>query len=400
MRMAFASFGGAVIALLCVAALVAAAAGVDSQPLAVQGASLTQRGQQLVWQLQMSQPFSPGALAGDRRTLCLLVERAGRGAVTGQLCLAGPGKGRHEPRLVYASVIDGVSAHARAIPATITRSSSRDLTASFLPSGIGSPYKPLSWQVLSTLGPPACTARATGISPAGACQVRLPARPALLKLHTPKLVGCIATGTKWVFNGPTNVRDIALTFDDGPWVQTPQFLDVLERYHVPATFFQIGEWISVYGQHDRLEQRMLRDGDIIGDHTWTHPDYIGTGPYERMQVVRAADAIRAATGFYPCLFRAPYGDTSLPQLAQIRSLGMTTIQWDIDPRDWALPGVQAIEDNVLANARNGGIVEMHDGGGPRQETIDALPTIITTLRKRGYRFVTITQLLGYRLIYK
>ena len=79
---------------------------------------------------------------------------------------------------------------------------------------------------------------------------------------------------------------------------------------------------------------------------------------------------------------------------------MATIQWDIDPRDRALPGVAAIEDDVLTNARNGGIVEMHDGGGPRQETIDALPTIITTLRKRGYRFVTITQMLGYRLIYK
>ena len=145
---------------------------------------------------------------------------------------------------------------------------------------------------------------------------------------------------------------------------------------------------------------MLRDGDMIGDHTWTHPNYTGTGPYERVQVVRAADAIRAATGFYPCLFRAPYGNASPAQLAQIRSLGMTTIQWDIDPRDWALPGVAAIEDDVLTNARNGGIVEMHNGGGPRQETIDALPTIITTLRKRGYRFVTITQMLGYRLIYK
>ena len=139
---------------------------------------------------------------------------------------------------------------------------------------------------------------------------------------------------------------------------------MLERYHVPATFFQIGEWISVYGQHDRLEQRNAGDGDMIGDHTWTHPNYTGTGPYERVQVVRAADAIRAATGFYPCLFRAPYGNTSPAQLAQIRSLGMTTIQWDIDPRDWALPGVAAIEDDVLTNARNGGIVEMHDGGGP------------------------------------
>ena len=243
---------------------------------------------------------------------------------------------------------NGVRGRTRAIEAIISRGSNRDLTASFLPSEIGATYKPLRWQVLSALGPPACTAPATGIPPAGACQVLFPVRPALVKLHTPKLVGCVAAGSKWVFNGPADARDIALTFDDGPWVQTPQFLDVLERYHVPATFFQIGEWISVYGQHDRLEQRMLRDGDMIGDHTWTHPNYTGAGPYERMQVVRAADAIRAATGFYPCLFRAPFGNTSPAQLAQVRSLGMTTIQWDIDPRDWALPGVDAIEDNVLS----------------------------------------------------
>jgi peptidoglycan/xylan/chitin deacetylase (PgdA/CDA1 family) len=400
MRMGFARSAAGVMALLFGVANVAGATGVGSQPLAVQGASLTQNGEQLIWQLQMSEPFSPGALARDRRALCLLVERADNGAVTGQLCLVGPRKGQRAPQVRYASVINGVSGQARAIDATITRDSNRDLTASFLPSGVGAAYKPLRWQVLSTLGPPACTTSGTGIPPAGACRVLFPARPALLKLHTPKLVGCVATGSKWVFNGPANARDIALTFDDGPWVQTPQFLDVLERYHVPATFFQIGEWISVYGQDDRLERRMLRDGDMIGDHTWTHPNYTGTGPYERMQVVRAADAIRAATGFYPCLFRAPYGNTSPAQLAQIRSLGMTTIQWDIDPRDWALPGVAAIEDDVLTNARNGGIVEMHDGGGPRQETIDALPTIITTLRKRGYRFVTITQMLGYRLIYK
>ena len=400
MRIGFASSTAAVMALLFAVAHVAGATGVGGHPLPVQSTSLTQNGQQLVWQLQMSQPFSPGALARDRRTLCLLVERAEGGAVIGQLCLAGPREGQRVPQVLYASVVNGVSGRARAIDATITRGSNRDLTASFVPPGIGSTYKPLRWQVLSTLAPPACTAPGTGIPPASACQFLFPARPALLELHTPKLVGCVAAGSKWVFNGPADVHDIALTFDDGPWVQTPQFLDVLERYHVPATFFQIGEWISVYGQHDRLERRMLRDGDMIGDHTWTHPDYTGTGPYERMQVVRAADAIRAVTGFYPCLFRAPYGNTSPAQLAQIRSLGMTTIQWDIDPRDWALPGVAAIEDNVLTNARNGGIVEMHDGGGPRQETIDALPTIITTLRKRGYRFVTMTQMLGYRLLYK
>jgi peptidoglycan/xylan/chitin deacetylase (PgdA/CDA1 family) len=197
------------------------------------------------------------------------------------------------------------------------------------------------------------------------------------------------------------VHDIALTFDDGPWQLTPQLLTLLEHEHVPATFFQIGEWISVYGQHDALERRMLRDGDMIGDHTWTHPDMVGLGTAaQTSQIVQGADAIQNATGFYPCLYRAPFGNSDSQLLGLVRSLHMTSIQWDIDPRDWALPGVGEIEDNVIDNARNGGIVEMHDGGGPRQETLDALPTIISTLRQRGYKFVTITQMMGYRLIYK
>jgi peptidoglycan/xylan/chitin deacetylase (PgdA/CDA1 family) len=111
-------------------------------------------------------------------------------------------------------------------------------------------------------------------------------------------------------------------------------------------------------------------------------------------------AIKHATGFQPCLFRAPYGDVNPELLGLVRSLGMTTIQWDIDPRDWATPGEGAIESTIFAEATNGGIVEEHFGGGPRYETLDSLPDVVATLRSRGYKFVTLTQMLGYRLIYK
>ena len=81
-------------------------------------------------------------------------------------------------------------------------------------------------------------------------------------------------------------------------------------------------------------------------------------------------------------------------------MGFTTIQWDIDPRDWARPGINAIYDNVVANAHPGAIIIQHDGGGDRSETLAALPREIQTLSSRGYRFVTVTQLLGQSLIYR
>jgi peptidoglycan/xylan/chitin deacetylase (PgdA/CDA1 family) len=146
---------------------------------------------------------------------------------------------------------------------------------------------------------------------------------------------------------------------------------------------------------------MLADGDMIGDHTWSHPDVAGGGAFARGQIEAAAGAIRTATrDFTPCLFRAPYGAVSPALESEARSLGFTTIQWDIDPRDWATPGVGAIVSNVLHNAHPGAIIIQHDGGGNRSQTLAALPQEITALRSRGYTFVTVTQMLGQRVIYK
>jgi peptidoglycan/xylan/chitin deacetylase (PgdA/CDA1 family) len=146
---------------------------------------------------------------------------------------------------------------------------------------------------------------------------------------------------------------------------------------------------------------MLADGDMIGDHTWSHPDLVGLSrSVQRKQIAEGAAEIRKVTGFEPCLFRAPYGAVDASVLRDAASIGLTTIQWDIDPRDWALPGVGAIIANVLTGAHDGGIVEEHVGGGPRYETLDALPEEIAGLRKLGYRLVTLTQMLGYKLVYR
>jgi peptidoglycan/xylan/chitin deacetylase (PgdA/CDA1 family) len=389
--------------LTLVTALAAAVASASASrerpaPIPVRSSSLTQDAQQLLWRVDMSQPFSPAGLAAGRRSLCLLVERVDSGSASGQLCVAGPARGGRSPRLLYQPITSAGRGPARAIVAIVTRSGDQELTATFAPSSIGRGYQSLRWQVISTLSPPGCVpAKPNRVD----CLTLFPRSPTLARLHTPKLVGCVPSGSAFVDNGPGNHRVIALTFDDGPWYDTPQFLDILEHYDVPATFFEIGEQISTYGEGGAIERRMLADGDMIGDHTWNHPDIAGAGSFAAGEISRAAAAIRQATGgFEPCLLRAPYGDVSPALISEARSMGFTTIQWDIDPRDWALPGVSAIYDNVIANAHPGAIVIQHDGGGNRSETLAALPQEIQTLRSRGYQFVTVTELLGQRLIYR
>jgi peptidoglycan/xylan/chitin deacetylase (PgdA/CDA1 family) len=359
-------------------------------PFGVWSASLTQNGQQITWQVRLDHGFTAGTLKRAHRSLCLLVERAGN---SGVLCMA---PGRHAAVLVYQPVSAHGTGRGRLIAASVSRVGANGLTASFLPAAIGAGYGRLRWQVLATLRSPGC-----GTTPAArrlGCTARFPGRPALAKLHTPVPVGCVPSGPAFVYNGSPGVHQIALTFDDGPWYDTPQFLDILEREHVHATFFQIGEQESQYGSVDR---RILADGDMIGDHTETHADVAGGGSFARNEIAAAAAAIRRASGgFTPCLFRAPGGAFSPSLIAVARSMGFTTIQWDIDPRDWARPGTGAIYGNVIAHAHNGAIVIQHDGGGDRSETLAALPLEIATLRSRGYRFVTVTQLLGQRVVYR
>ncbi|MGO9499686.1 MAG: polysaccharide deacetylase family protein [Solirubrobacteraceae bacterium] len=390
-----------VVVTLVVLAPAAGAGSAPIQPLGVQAASLTQVGQDLVWQVELTQSFSPGALRRNGESLCLLIERTSNEAVAGQLCLAGPRHGSPSPSVLYSPITQVGPGPSVSIAATITRSSDRELTASFLPSSVGLGYRPLRWQVVSSASARGCAPATPG---SATCSTLFPPTPSVLRLHTPRLVGCVPTGPDWVFTGPRKVHDIALTFDDGPWDEPPtaDFVRELARLHAPATFFEIGEHIPAYDPHGTVEREMLADGDMIGDHTWSHPDMLGLSmSAQREQLSLAADAIRRATaGFEPCLFRAPYGavDPSLLKLA--RSMGFTTIQWDIDPRDWALPGEGEIIDNVLDNAHNGGIIEEHFGGGPRYETLDALPEEVASLRKRGYQLVTLTQMLGYKLVYR
>lgn len=210
-------------------------------------------------------------------------------------------------------------------------------------------------------------------------------------------VGCYErSGTVAHFNGPGR-REVALTFDDGPGPLTLQFVRMLYARHVKATFFMLGEQVS-RGDRKLLAEE-LRDGDALGDHSWSHPNLAASGEV-RSQLQGTRDQIESVSGYKPCVFRPPYGAFNGNVLATARSLGLATIVWNVDPRDWALPGVGSIESTVLAEVKPGSIVLSHDGGGPRGQTLAAYPSIIAALRRRGYRFVTVPQLLGYRGIYE
>ena len=197
-------------------------------------------------------------------------------------------------------------------------------------------------------------------------------------------------------HGPSRRRWVALAFDDGPWTLTSRFVTMLHDEHAVATFFMIGRQIT--RGDSRLLRRELRDGDALGDHTWSHP-YLTSTLNVRGQLNSVVNVIRANTGYTPCVFRPPYGAYDPAIVRAARSLGLATVLWDVDPRDWSLPGVGAIVQRVVAGVKPGAIVISHDGGGNRTETLAAYPHIIAALRARGYRFVTVPQLLGFRPVY-
>ena len=184
-------------------------------------------------------------------------------------------------------------------------------------------------------------------------------------------------------------RVIALTFDDGPGPYTPEVLSMLQRYRVPATFFEIGVNTLGYPQYTR---QLAAAGYPVENHTWNHVD-LATLPVSGYptQIDQTQNRIRLLTGVTPTCVRPPYNSWNGTSLEQTAQRGLTTMSYSIDPRDWTMPGTQAIVDRVVGAAFPGAVVDLHDGGGNRQETVDALPQIIASLRARGYSFVPICE---------
>lgn len=201
----------------------------------------------------------------------------------------------------------------------------------------------------------------------------------------------ILSYTSYVALGMPRKREIALTFDDGPGPYTPAVLSVLERFHVKATFFEIGRNVHAY---PRFTARLARAGMVIGDHTEEHPPMADLGAAEQAaQLDEAADAIQAAGAPRPLLFRPPYGSFDATTLSLLHERNMVMVLWAVDTSDYALPGVHQIIYTALSGAQPGAIILFHDGGGDRSETVAALPRIIERLKERGYTLVTVPELL-------
>ncbi len=160
----------------------------------------------------------------------------------------------------------------------------------------------------------------------------------------------------------------------------------LEQHKIPATFFVIGSHIA--GQ-EQLLQRMNADGDEIGNHSWSHPNLTTLYPGQVAQQVAMTQAAITAAGVpAPTLFRPPYGAIN----TMVRSIiPLPLLLWNEDPKDWQANNAAQVVASVDINAKPGGIVDMHD---IYRSTADALPQIVTDLTRRGFHFVTVSQLLG------
>lgn len=183
-----------------------------------------------------------------------------------------------------------------------------------------------------------------------------------------------------------------MTFDDGPSRYTPEILRVLRHMHAPATFFVVGRWALAY---PRLVADEVRAGSEVGDHTENHPPLAELSPVaQTAEITQAGDAIDRAGAPNPVLMRPPYGSFDQSTLQVLRAERMLMVLWSADTSDYIRPGVSKIIYTAVSGAQPGAIILMHDGGGDRSETVAALPRIIVRLRQRGFRLVTVSQLIA------
>jgi peptidoglycan/xylan/chitin deacetylase (PgdA/CDA1 family) len=184
---------------------------------------------------------------------------------------------------------------------------------------------------------------------------------------------------------------IAMTFDDGPSaVLTPRLLDILKQRNIKVTFFVLGQLVR---EHPEIVQRAVAEGHEIANHSWDHKalNRIPEGGLSH-EVRDTSDEITKAAGRPVTLLRPPYGATN-PHLNKAieKEYGLKVILWSVDPLDWKRPGPQVVEQRILKETQPGSIILAHD---IHPGTIEAMPSTLDALLAKGYRFVTVSELLA------
>jgi len=202
--------------------------------------------------------------------------------------------------------------------------------------------------------------------------------------------------------GQPKGKQVVLTFDDGPDPKyTPEILDILKQFDVKADFFIVGENAEEYPD---IIKRMYSEGHEVGNHTFTHPNIAYTSPLRtKLELNTTQRLIQEITGHSTVLFRPPYEADAEPYLAseilpilRAQKMNYIMVGEKVDPEDWTQPATNELVKRVLTPIYNGegNVILLHDAGGDRTHTVEALPMIIKDLKEHGYRFVTISELLG------
>ena len=184
---------------------------------------------------------------------------------------------------------------------------------------------------------------------------------------------------------------IAMTFDDGPSAKlTPKLLDLLAAHHIKATFFLIGQNVA---ENPEIVARETREGHEIANHSWSHPSLAKmSDDGVRGQLRKTDEVIRSAAGHAPTLLRPPYGSITLRQKKWInQEFGYKIVLWDVDPLDWRRPGPSVVCNRIVKNTRAGSIVLAHD---IHPGTIEAMPCVVSQLEAKGFKFVTVSELIA------
>jgi len=244
---------------------------------------------------------------------------------------------------------------------------------------------------LVAFGTVSCAKKTARKDPAG--------RPASTALSKPLInegvnmpAGSLPPGTKISYaSAPGPGPFIAITFDDGPVVpNTPRLLDMLAARGIKATFFTVGYNVQ---RNPNIVRRIVADGHEIANHTWTHGKLSSMSDSGvRSELQRSHEALTGITGTAPRMYRPPYGAITARQKQWIMSeFGYPTILWSVDPQDWKTRSASMTRSRILNETRPGSIILVHD---IHASSIDAMPGTLDGLLAKGFRFVTVSQLIN------